>query len=268
MANKQIIGIVLVRNEDIFLERAIRNISEFCDKIIITDHESEDKTPEIARNLAKNDSRISYKRIAHPKESHEVIEQFAGTDTWIFAVDGDEIYDPEGLMRFRKTLTAGSYDNAWCIKGNVLNCTSIDYTGKTARGYLSPPTRSMTKLFNFSIINRWTDCPQRIHAGNLEFKKHIAEPLTLELFKTVPWENADFRCLHTAFMQRSSLEKRTLTNSRPNPSETLSAAKARNNKAYIRFIRKYLKSFVRLDWKNKKYKDGPLVEKDISVFLL
>jgi len=32
----QIVGNMLVRNEDVFIERAIRNVVEFCDKIIIT----------------------------------------------------------------------------------------------------------------------------------------------------------------------------------------------------------------------------------------
>ncbi|MEI9897647.1 MAG: hypothetical protein WDN28_28255 [Chthoniobacter sp.] len=36
----QIVGITLVRNEDVFVERAVRNAIDFCDRLIIADHYS------------------------------------------------------------------------------------------------------------------------------------------------------------------------------------------------------------------------------------
>ena len=40
----QIIGSVQVRNEDIYVGQAVVNILGFCDKVIITDHQSTDHT--------------------------------------------------------------------------------------------------------------------------------------------------------------------------------------------------------------------------------
>ena len=40
----EIIGIALVRNEDIFVERALRNTIDFCDRLIVADHQSTDGT--------------------------------------------------------------------------------------------------------------------------------------------------------------------------------------------------------------------------------
>ena len=48
----QVVGVVLVRNEDVFVEQAIRNIAAFCDRIYAVDHLSTDLTPEILRRLA------------------------------------------------------------------------------------------------------------------------------------------------------------------------------------------------------------------------
>lgn len=53
MKEIQIIGIMLVKNEDVFIERAIRNIVDFCDRIIITDHRFTDLTYKICEYLAK-----------------------------------------------------------------------------------------------------------------------------------------------------------------------------------------------------------------------
>jgi len=36
----QIIGSVLVRNEDVFVEQSIRNVAAFCDRIHVVDHVS------------------------------------------------------------------------------------------------------------------------------------------------------------------------------------------------------------------------------------
>jgi cellulose synthase/poly-beta-1,6-N-acetylglucosamine synthase-like glycosyltransferase len=63
MPAKQIIGIILIKNEDIHIERVIRNILNFCDSIIVTDHQSEDRTFEIVENLAKEFPQITLKKI-------------------------------------------------------------------------------------------------------------------------------------------------------------------------------------------------------------
>jgi hypothetical protein len=48
----RIIGSVLVRHEDVYVERSIRNVAEFCDRIHAIDHLSTDRTWEILRRLA------------------------------------------------------------------------------------------------------------------------------------------------------------------------------------------------------------------------
>lgn len=266
MHTNQIIGIILIKDEDIFIERVIKNIYNFCDKIIITDHQSKDKTSEIVQTIAKHKDKITYFRICHPKESHEAIEKYVGTNTWIFGVDGDEIYDPAGLEKMKQLLNKGVFDKYWLIKGNVFNCISIDYEHMNAKGYLSPPSRSMTKLYNFSIVEKWDNCTERLHAGNLKYKNDLTNYPTLELFKEANWENAYFRCLHTAFMQRSTIEAHNFTITRLNPKEKMRAIKSLENKNYIKYILKNLKAYFRLDWKNKNYKKGRLTEKNIDLF--
>ncbi|MCX6064161.1 MAG: hypothetical protein NT121_00150, partial [Chloroflexi bacterium] len=58
MATSKIVGIVLIKNEDLHVERVIRNIAGFCDRIIIADNQSEDHTFEIVNNLAKEFTNI------------------------------------------------------------------------------------------------------------------------------------------------------------------------------------------------------------------
>ena len=117
----KIIGIVLVKYEDRFIEPVLRNIVDFCvELIVLDDYLTRDNTGKIVKALIKEEPKIVYKKIVRLSTSHEKKEKYAGSDTWIFAVDGDEIYDHDGLMRFRKRIEDGEIDKWWCIFGNLL----------------------------------------------------------------------------------------------------------------------------------------------------
>ena len=253
----KIIGIVLVKNEDRFIEPVLRNIVDFCDELIVLDdYLTRDNTGKIVKALIKEEPKIVYKKIIRLVSSHEMIEKYAGTDTWIFAVDGDEIYDHDGLMRFRKRIEAGEFDKWWCIFGNVLNIKQIDDDLKTAEGYLAPPCRSMTKLYNFSAIDAWEGpCRERLHGGTIHFREGYDESLRLDLYKTIDWASADYRCLHACFVRRSSIDE--------NDNYRLDIM----DRAAVPWWRRKLginKEYV--PWKLRKYQQGKLVHADVSDF--
>jgi glycosyltransferase involved in cell wall biosynthesis len=268
MENYQIIGIILIKDEDLYIERVLQNITDFCDVLIVADNYSQDRTYDIITSLAEKNPKVSVHRIQDVRESHTLIEEFAGTNTWIFAVDGDEIYDPGGLLTMRQQLSAGVFDESWCIYGNVLNCVSLDVSRKIAKGHLAPPCRSMTKLYNFSLIRSWVNCKERLHGGKLSFKDGYVERRH-ELESELSWEESYFRCLHTVFLKRSSIQKRFVVNTRLNPHELLQMKKMKLKGRRYRLtaeIEWYAKSWFRKDWKNIKYRRGPLVEKNVSAF--
>jgi glycosyltransferase involved in cell wall biosynthesis len=263
----KIIGIVLVKNEDRYIEQALRNVLDFCDEIIVTDNESSDNTYEIVSALASNNPKIRLSRISHPRESHDAIAPYAGTNTWIFAVDGDEIYDPEGLKKMKRLLTEGRFNNTWSVFGNVLHCTKIDIPNKKAKGYLTPPARSMTKLYNFSLIESWNGCPERLHSGVLKFKSETKNHLHKhELYREFNWDDSCFRCLHAVFVPRSSSSRGPAQKNKLNPSEVMSIRSAFERHSYFKFISRFLRYNFGTDWKKKNYRKGPLVEKDITPF--
>jgi len=207
MPNTKIIGICLVRNDDRFLDSVIRNVYEFCDELLIADHHSKDRTSKIANEWVKKHNHIHYHRIAHPSESQDLIAPFYGKDVWLFAVDGDEIYDPERLLLFRKQLQSGKYDDYWQILGKVLHCDTYEEKSGHAWGYLARPSRSMTKLYNFSLISDWKGPhPERLHGGKIVFKNERHRDVKDHTESELDWEQASFRCLHMVFLRRSSLQ--------------------------------------------------------------
>ena len=205
----RVVGIGLFRDEDRFVERAVRSVFGFCDELILVDHRSRDRTPEILERLAaESPVPTSLHRVKHAGESHDLIKHRAGDDLWAFGLDGDELYDPDGLVRFRELLLAGEAANAWNIRANMLHCVELDTERGVAKGYLSPPAPSVSKMFNFRLIDAWDgDNPERLcDPSGLEFKPGI-EPRKLELNKAYAWEESPFRALHTCFLRRSSRQR-------------------------------------------------------------
>lgn len=262
----QIIGIVLIKNEDLFIETVLRNILNFCDRIFVADHHSTDHTQEIVRKLAAAEPKIDYREVDHVSESHDIIADFAGGPNWVIGVDGDEIYDPERLCRFREELLTGRYHNTFKVLGNVLNVRYLDNRLHRASGYLAPPCRSMTKLYNFGAIKSWpAPCPERLHGGQKVYKAGYSDMSYHRLLDEVVWEESPFRCLHLCFQSRSSLDKTGRDQKvaiRKSPAERI--LWANNIKSFI-LSRLGLKKDIPY-YKKDFYMRGPIVQKDIRAF--
>lgn len=262
MGSTKIVGIVLVRNEDLFIAQAVRNIASFCDALILCDHQSTDGTTKILEDLASAIPHAELHKIRDPAESHHLLKKFAGTTTWVLGVDGDEIYDSARLMIMRKRLLSGEFSNSWVVFGNVLNVTELDRASLVAAGHLSPPCRSMTKLYNFAAIDSWDGfCPERLHGGSPRFRNGFSELSRCALNESVAWEDADFRCLHVCFLRRSSLDAEKSV--RANLMEIQGGSRLSRITARL-FT--WFGISRRPKWKNERYRRGPVVRVPIEGF--
>jgi glycosyltransferase involved in cell wall biosynthesis len=205
----RIVGVGLFRDEDRFVDRAVRAVFGFCDELILVDHRSKDGTPEILERVAaESPIPTSLHRVQRASESHDLIKGRAGEDLWAFGLDGDELFDPDGLVRFREQLLAGEAAEAWNIRANMLHCVELDEERGLAAGYPSPPAPSVSKLYNFRLIESWDgDNPHRFCGlSGLVFKPG-AEQRKYELNKQHPWDESPFRALHACFIRRSSSQR-------------------------------------------------------------
>jgi glycosyltransferase involved in cell wall biosynthesis len=259
----KIIGIVLVKNEDLFIQQALQNILDFCDEIIVLDNNSTDATFGILEEIKKTSpQKIQLHKISNIKLSHRYIEQYANTDTWIFAVDGDEIYDKAGLHKLKEEIISGTYNNYWKIFGNCIHVTKINQDKSQVFGYLAPPSRSITKLYNFNLIKDWKEYTERLHGTKMNFKDGCNENQALLLHDLYDWDKSHFKCLHMCFLKRSSADLFKVS-TRFNPLE--------NTKFYfpfVNFLRNITKGKFSLQssYKLEKYKRGKITELNSTLF--
>jgi hypothetical protein len=260
----RIVGIVLVHNEDVFVESAIRNVADFCDRIHAVDHVSTDRTWAVLQTLAGEYDHLDVRRERHAGASHALVEPYAGTPTWVFGVDGDELYDPARLARFRRDLLGGTYDHAFKVASNVLNCVELDRDHCQATGYLSPPSRSITKLYNFGALEAWAgDGAERLHGGTTTFRPGWDEHAVDNIGERTSWDDTPLRCLHMCFVARSSSDAGP--GARPILEETTLHDRSWRGALKRKLRRRRVPETSA--WKREKYMRGELVTVDAGPFL-
>ena len=209
----EIIGISVVKNEDIYLSQAIKNIINFCDKIIIVDNNSSDETVAIAKKyVSQYPDKISLRLVDKISDLQSIVTPFVGENKWIFGVDGDELYDPNGLHKLRSRILEGGYQNYWMLRGYFFHLIKINLKSQIGVGYLAPPSKDPNKLYNFKLLKSWDgDGKQTIfHPYTHVFKNEKYNTFHLPkrkfLFKKSKWEDCMLRCVHTRLLKRSSKE--------------------------------------------------------------
>ncbi len=266
----RLVGISLVRNEDRFIRRALLNVAGFCDRLLVADHMSRDRTPTILDELSRELGHMDVRRIRHAAESHALIEPYIGSQTWILSVDGDELYDPSGLGRLREALERGEHDDVFRVRPAALHCDLLAEDDGVAGGYLSPPSRPLLGLFNLRALRSWGNVRgERLHGGDLVFEPGFDLDSWRHLGMDEGWEKSSFRCLHVCFLRRSSADRKD-RGGRPNLNET---------GAYRRGFRGQLERLARHGvrigpgrapgesaWKSAKYRRGEHVRVDASPF--
>jgi glycosyltransferase involved in cell wall biosynthesis len=259
----QVVGSVLVRNEDVFVEQAIRNVAEFCDRIHAVDHVSTDRTWQILQALAGEFDHLEIHRSRNSAVAHRLLARYAGTKTWVIGVDGDELYDPAALSRLRDDLLQGAHEDVFRIKAHVLNCDELDTDAATASGWLAPPSRPVTKLFNFGAVESWTESPDPLQAGNAVFRPGQHWESRRDLADGTTWEKDPLRCLHICFLPRSSRDpggpRLNLDESREYDRGPVGALK--------RLLRPPRRDSAAATWKREWYARGERLTVDATPFL-
>ncbi len=261
---RKIIGVALLRNEEYFAFWALSNAVGFCDELIVLDNRSTDGTPGKVEAFKALHPNVTVHRTEDPNTSHRFVEGYAGQDVWVFGVDGDEIYDPEGLARLRSRILGGEFDDYWSVSGYMLHAVEVDLSAGRAHGHTNPHTTCGNKLFNFRALVSWEEPErERLHGRNEKFRPGYSRKKSLDLATREDWESCDLRALHLCFFPRTSVDAVDPIK-RQNPMELRANVFRRFHNAVKDFL---AAPFSRdAGYKTRKYRRGPVVTREIQAF--
>jgi hypothetical protein len=273
MTSSRLVGVALVRNEDVFVERAIRNAAGACDQIHAIDHMSTDRTWTILRRLSTELDHLDVVRTRNALNGHRLLERYVGSPTWVIRIDGDHLFDPDGLAELREALLAGEHDGAFRVRAHTLHCDGLDEVAGTASGWLAPPSRTGVQLYNLGAMTSWRGGVEPLIGGNPVFRSGYSWDRMLDLTESTSWDTDPLRLLHVCFLRRSSADVGDVTAGRLNLNET---------SIYRRGLVGRLRRLVRppgsapdvralheqgMNWKQGNYRRGPRVSVDATPFL-
>ena len=192
----KIIGVMMVKNEDRWIARALTAIRDFCDRIVLIDTGStDDTTREALRSNTVDEVHLE----PDLSRTHRFVESYVGTDTWVFGVDGDEIYDREGLKSVRRHI-GRNLSSMFQLVGQYLHVTEL--VEGYARGYMGPPSHTPTKLYNFAKLEEW---PSDGRHSLFQSKTRVVDARILRdtFYQNYDWNACPLRCLHMRFQRRT-----------------------------------------------------------------
>lgn len=270
----RLVGVALVRNEDVFVERAIRNAADACDRIHAFDHVSTDGTWPILKTLSKELDHLEVRRCANAAESHRQLEQYAATPSWVLRIDGDHLFDPNGLRVLREALLAGEHGDVFRVRAHALHCDELDEEAGLAWGYMAPPSRTGVQLYNLGAVTSWPGGIEALHGGDPQYRAGYAWDRMRDLTESTDWQSDPLRLLHVCFLRRSSLDTDAFAPGRLNLNEQGTYRRGLAGRLRRLVRRPHIDPRVRdlhergTNWKQDKYRRGPRVSVDATPFLV
>lgn len=268
----EIVGVCLLRNEENFVAWSVMNVVEFCDRILVLDNGSIDRTREILESIARHHPHIEIIDVDDARDTHQYVMPFVGTSTWGVYIDGDEIYDPAGLSRLRRGIIDGEFATYWAVCPQAVHVLGIEFDNAQAFGYSAPDVMVGAKCFNLSSMVSWNPGKhQRFHGSrSIKFKPGYSLNDVYDSANQGGWDDASFRHLHLCFMPRSSQDMHRYLDNEPTGRTAMEDVwKSRSWRHRVRHLllrRVSPKYDLTRNQKNSYYARGPINSFDITGF--
>lgn len=104
----RVFGMLRVKNEARWIERAIRSILPLCDQVLVMDDHSDDNTPVLCASFPKVTVLQSpFSGLDETRDKNWLLERARSAD-WIVCIDGDEMLAPGGVETMRQAMSGNA----------------------------------------------------------------------------------------------------------------------------------------------------------------
>lgn len=190
-----IVGVLQVKDSELIVESAVKNILPLLDYLLILENNSSDSTYDKITRMSEDNEKIIVRKILNTESGGRYLYSLFGTDTVVIKVDADEIWNPKFIPIFRSSLQSQNFKNftkikilQGCLHVNELNLKKPHSSGKLS---------DFSWVYYFGNIMAWGQFNERLHGDNIVFRKNSCEsPIEIEVPKPV--------VLHLPFIKTSN----------------------------------------------------------------
>ncbi|NLI13370.1 glycosyltransferase [Pelotomaculum propionicicum] len=102
MGKFNILCVMRIKNEERWIDSCLKEASKVCDRILIIDDGSTDRTPEICRSFPKVKYRYYQRKVDELRDRRELLQwALENKADWILNLDGDEVLEEGAADRIR-----------------------------------------------------------------------------------------------------------------------------------------------------------------------
>jgi glycosyltransferase involved in cell wall biosynthesis len=162
--------VILTKNEEHHIGRAMASISTVADRVIVIDSGSVDRTVEIAR--ARGAQVLVHNFITQAQQFNWALEQLPADTGWVLRLDADEVVTDNLVAEIKSRLASLSPSI-----GGVYISRRVTFLGRPIRWGGLFPVRVL-RLFRHGrgrCENRWMDEHILVEGGTAEFKGEIVD---------------------------------------------------------------------------------------------
>ena len=191
-ATPMIIGLLRVKNEARWIERAVRSIQPVCGRILIFDDHSTDGTPEVCESMGCVVFRSTFDGIHEARDKDYLLgkawESGAQIGDHCLMIDGDEALHPDDIPALLNAVTSG----AVCGSMHIVYLWDREDQVRVDRWYKEFRRPSLFRLTSRDLTFRRTD-----HGGNFHCSSAPAQ--LLSQITPIP-----VRLLHYGYLDRET----------------------------------------------------------------
>tara|TARA_Y100000310_G_C20685231_1_gene818546 strand:+ start:1294 stop:2433 length:1140 start_codon:yes stop_codon:yes gene_type:complete len=182
-SHRRVVGILQVKNSDLFISTVIENTLDMLDWLVILDNNSTDNTLKIVKQLSSKNDNIITKEILTVNSGGRFLHSLCGTDTVVVKIDADEVWCPYYSKNLRNELVTQDFNQYCCLKihDGWFHVDGIDINNEVCSGKYED-----MKLYYFGNILAWCQPTERLHGIPRTLRDGVEQDSNRQLETSTP----------------------------------------------------------------------------------
>ena len=169
--DRQIVGILQVKDGDLSVKRVVENSIDLVDWLIVLENHSSDGTLAEIKSVMEKHDNILLKQIMTVNGGGRFLNELTGTDTVVVKIDADEFWDPQQTKELNQFLKSADLHDIIHAYLPSLDVNAVDLNNNVVVG----KSGSNKLCYYFGNILAWTQPTERLHGAPMSLRPNTGK---------------------------------------------------------------------------------------------